>query len=164
MVYSLKQLLRAIYHDGQRFCCLSALESPNALLEKEAQAVDSFMHGLRDHHHEHGLTRQYLTDCFECSSPIPETHIIRVPAPDGNEEVLHRKLVIRAGFLALCQQVAGLLLPATACKHDTCNEMHKVFKKGNQSNMKWGFYRASIENPNNFDSEYDCWCDSKFFQ
>lgn len=181
MIYSFKQLLRATYHDGNDYRCIcpphdasAAVQAQQALLEREAETVDNFMRSLHDHHQEHGLTRQHLMTCFECSSSIPETYVDVAAAGDecgssssgsGNNRgdvAFSSKLVIRVTFLEQCQQVVGLNLPAISCRNDNCRQRHILFKKKApyQPKMCWGFYKTPIKNPNFFDSEYDPWCDS----
>jgi hypothetical protein len=81
VVYTFMQLLRASYHDGDRLqCACPPRDVPGpadklSLLEKEAETVDNFMLDLREHHLEHGLTRQQLMCCFECDPSVPETHV-----------------------------------------------------------------------------------------
>jgi hypothetical protein len=95
-VYSFKQLLRASYHDGEKWQCAcpprdaaKPADQLQSLLEREAETVDNFMHGVRDHHHEHGLTQQQLTRCFESDPSVAETHVaVAAAAADAGAFVL----------------------------------------------------------------------------
>jgi hypothetical protein len=96
VVYSFKQLLRASYYDGEKRQCAcpprNAAEPADqlqSLLENEAETVDNFMHSLRDHHHEHGITEQQLTLCFESDPNVAETHVaVTAAAADAGAFVL----------------------------------------------------------------------------
>jgi hypothetical protein len=195
VVYSFKQLLRASYHDGSDMRCACPRQHGGSadgqdlqsLLENEAETIDNFMHELRSHQQEHGLTHRQLTACFECSASIPATYVDVAAAGDGvaaagdgvaaadgvsavdaahvtmgesrGEAALNKKLFVRAAFLEQCRHVVGLDLPAVPCVE--CGETHIMFSSKGVPNMQWALYRSPIKNPNYVDSEYDPQCDSE---